>query len=89
MRECTCARMEASRRPPLALPQVDLAASNGGNIATTVKDQTIVTPNGVTCIGHTDLNSRVASVSSTLYARNLQKFLLSVGPMTTKTKGAR
>jgi NAD(P) transhydrogenase len=51
-----------------------------------VKDKTIVTPNGVTCIGHTDLNSRVASVSSTLYARNLQKFLTSVGPMTTKTK---
>ncbi|KAG8461493.1 hypothetical protein KFE25_001097 [Diacronema lutheri] len=66
---------------------VDLAASNGGNIETTVKDKTIVTTNGVTCIGHTDLNSRCASVSSTLYARNLQKFLLSVGPMTTKTKG--
>lgn len=30
---------------------VDLAAASGGNVETTVKDQVIVTDNGVTCIG--------------------------------------
>ena len=36
---------------------VDLAAENGGNIETTVMDQRIVTPNGVICLGYTDLTS--------------------------------
>jgi len=66
---------------------VDLAAQNGGNIETTVKDKVIVTDNGVTCIGYTDMNSRLASVSSTLFANNQMKFLLSAGPLTTKVKG--
>ena len=43
---------------------VDLAAAAGGNIATTSADQKVVTPNGVTCIGYTDLNSRLATTSS-------------------------
>ena len=30
---------------------VDLAAETGGNIGTTVKDQCVMTPNGVKCIG--------------------------------------
>jgi len=66
---------------------VDLAASTGGNIATTVADQLIVTPNGVKCIGYTDMNSRLANTSSSLYANNQMKFLMSVGPQTTKEKG--
>lgn len=66
---------------------VDLAASSGGNIATTVADKLIVTPNGVKCIGYTDMNSRLASTSSSLYANNQMKFLMSVGPQTTKEKG--
>jgi NAD(P) transhydrogenase len=66
---------------------VDLAAEAGGNIETTVRDETIVTPNGVTCIGFTDLVSRLATTSSNLYANNQTKFLLSVGPQTTKEKG--
>ena len=49
---------------------VDLAAAAGGNIATTSADQKVVTPNGVTCIGYTDLNSRLATTSSSLYANN-------------------
>merc|ERR1712071_455074 len=36
---------------------VDLAAENGGNVETTVKDQKFVTENGVTCLGYTDLPS--------------------------------
>jgi NAD(P) transhydrogenase len=66
---------------------VDLAAETGGNIGTTVRDEMVITPNGVKCIGYTDMNSRLASTSSSLFANNLQKFLMSIGPMTTKTKG--
>ena len=64
---------------------VDLAAEAGGNIETTVADQKIVTENGVTCLGYTDLPSRLPTTSSTLYANNISKFLLSAGPQTTKT----
>jgi H+-translocating NAD(P) transhydrogenase len=64
---------------------IDLAAEAGGNIETTVKDALIVTDNGVTCLGYTDLPSRLPTTSSTLYANNIAKFLLSAGPFTTKT----
>lgn len=37
---------------------------------------------GVTCIGYTDLPSRLPTQSSTLYSNNLSKFLLSMGPFT-------
>ncbi len=66
---------------------VDLAAEAGGNIETTVPDQKIVTNNGVTCIGYTDLPSRLSTTSSNLYANNISKFLLSIGPQTTKEAG--
>jgi H+-translocating NAD(P) transhydrogenase len=66
---------------------VDLAAEAGGNIETTVADQKIITPNGVTCLGYTDLPSRLPTTSSTLYANNISKFLLSAGPTTTKDAG--
>ena len=66
---------------------VDLAAESGGNIETTVKDQKIVTENGVTCIGYTDLPSRLPTTSSSLFANNISKFLLSAGPHTTKEPG--
>jgi H+-translocating NAD(P) transhydrogenase len=66
---------------------VDLAAEAGGNIETTVKDQKIITENGVICLGYTDLPSRLPTTSSTLYANNISKFLLSAGPHTTKTPG--
>jgi NAD(P) transhydrogenase len=65
---------------------VDLAAEAGGNIETTVKDQRIITPNGVTCLGYTDLPSRLATTSSSLYSNNISKLLLSAGPHTTKVK---
>ena len=66
---------------------VDLAAETGGNVETTVKDQKFVTPNGVTCLGYTDLVSRLPTTSSSLYSNNAQKFLHSIGPQTTKEKG--
>ncbi|KAL7466245.1 hypothetical protein ACHAXS_006536 [Conticribra weissflogii] len=65
---------------------VDLAAESGGNIETTVKDEKITTDNGVTCLGYTDLASRLPTTSSTLYSNNIGKFLLSMGPQTTKVK---
>lgn len=65
---------------------VDLAAESGGNIGTTVRDQKIITENGVTCLGYTDLASRLPTTSSSLYSNNISKFLLSVGPQTTKVK---
>jgi len=63
---------------------VDLAAEAGGNIETTVRDEKFVTENGVTCIGYTDLPSRLPTTSSTLFSNNISKLLLSAGPQTTK-----
>lgn len=59
---------------------VDLAAEAGGNIETTRPGEKYVhqTPQGgVTCIGYTDLPSRLPTQSSTLYANNIGKLLLS------------
>lgn len=44
---------------------VDLAAEKGGNCKLTVKDEKIVTDNGVTIIGYTDFPSRMATQAST------------------------
>ena len=57
---------------------VDLAAEAGGNFATTVPGELSV-HKGVTHIGYTDLPSRLPTQSSTLYANNISKFLLSIG----------
>mmetsp|Transcript_26098 Transcript_26098/g.84473 ORF Transcript_26098/g.84473 Transcript_26098/m.84473 type:complete len:1037 (+) Transcript_26098:388-3498(+) len=65
---------------------VDLAAEAGGNIETTVADEKIITPNGVKCLGYTDLPSRLARTASDLYSNNITKFLLAIGPFTTKVK---
>lgn len=66
---------------------VDLAAANGGNVAQTQPDQIITTSNGVTVIGYTDLPSRLATTASNLFANNVAKFILSIGPQTSKEKG--
>lgn len=57
---------------------VDLAAESGGNVETTVPGK-IVTKHDVVHIGLTDLPSRLPAQSSTLYANNISKFLLSIG----------
>jgi NAD(P) transhydrogenase subunit alpha len=49
---------------------VDLAAEQGGNCELTEPGQ-IVVKHGVTIVGYTDLPSRLAKQSSTLYASNL------------------
>jgi len=49
---------------------VDMAAEQGGNCELTEPGQAVVR-HGVTIIGYTDLTSRLAKQSSTLYANNL------------------
>ena len=62
------ADMVRSMRPGSVI--VDLAAEQGGNCELTVPGEA-VTIQGVTIIGYTDLPSRLAKQSSTLYATNL------------------
>ncbi|WP_283967121.1 Re/Si-specific NAD(P)(+) transhydrogenase subunit alpha [Tritonibacter sp. AK171] len=59
---------------------VDLAAERGGNVEGTVKDEKIVTDNGVTIIGYTDFPSRMASQSSSLYATNIRHMMTDLTP---------
>ena len=59
---------------------VDLAAERGGNCALTVKDEKIVTENGVTIVGYTDFPSRMATQSSTLYSTNIRHMLDDLTP---------
>ena len=57
---------------------VDLAAEAGGNIETTKPGELYIYKD-VVHIGYTDLPSRLASQSSTLYANNITKLLMSFG----------
>jgi NAD(P) transhydrogenase len=59
---------------------VDLAAETGGNIATTRAGEVYTTENGVTCIGYTDMPSRMAPQASMLFGNNVTKFVLSLVP---------
>lgn len=59
---------------------VDLAAERGGNCDLTVKDEKIVTPNGVTIVGYTDFPSRMGTQASTLYANNIRHMLTDLTP---------
>ena len=59
---------------------VDLAAERGGNVEGTVKDEKVVTENGVTIVGYTDFPSRMASQASTLYATNIRHMMTDLTP---------
>src|SRR6476659_8995394 len=72
------ADMVASMKPGSVL--VDMAAANGGNIEGTVKDKAVVTDNGVTIIGYTDLAGRLPSTASQLYGTNLVNLLKLLTP---------
>ena len=54
---------------------VDLAAEAGGNAALTKPNETIVTDNGVTIIGMTNLASTMPYNASQLYSRNVHALL--------------
>ena len=62
------AEMVQSMKPGSVI--VDMAAEQGGNCELT-EPGTVVVKHGVTIIGYTDLPSRLAKQSSTLYATNL------------------
>ena len=59
---------------------VDLAAERGGNCKLTVKDEKIVTDNGVTIVGYTDFPSRMATQASLLYATNVRHMVSDLTP---------
>ncbi|MCF7700254.1 Re/Si-specific NAD(P)(+) transhydrogenase subunit alpha [Loktanella sp. M215] len=59
---------------------VDLAAERGGNCKMTVKDEKIVTDNGVTIVGYTDFPSRMATQASLLYATNIRHMMTDLTP---------
>ena len=62
------AEMVQSMKPGSVI--VDMAAERGGNCELTEPGQSVV-KHGVTIVGYTDLTSRLAKQSSTLYATNL------------------
>ncbi|GIM66249.1 NAD(P) transhydrogenase subunit alpha [Planomonospora venezuelensis] len=59
---------------------VDMAAANGGNVAATVTDERVVTANGVTVLGYTDLAGRLAAQTSQLYGTNVVNLLTLLTP---------
>ncbi len=59
---------------------VDMAAANGGNVAATVTDERVVTGNGVTVLGYTDLAGRLAAQTCQLYGTNIVNLLTLLTP---------
>ncbi|TFV61635.1 UNVERIFIED_ORG: Re/Si-specific NAD(P)(+) transhydrogenase subunit alpha [Bacillus sp. AZ43] len=59
---------------------VDMAAAQGGNVAGSVPDEIVVTGNGVSIIGYTDLPARLPAQASQLYGQNLVSLLTLMTP---------
>ena len=59
---------------------VDMAAANGGNVEGTVAGEAVVTDNGVTIIGYTDLVGRLPAQASQLYGTNLVNLMKLMTP---------
>lgn len=70
--------MVASMRPGSVV--VDMAASNGGNVAGSVPDELVVTEHGVKIIGYTDLPGRLPTQASQLFGTNLVNLLKLLTP---------
>jgi NAD(P) transhydrogenase alpha subunit len=70
--------MVASMRPGSVI--VDMAAAQGGNVAGSVADEIVVTANGVSIIGYTDLPGRLPAQASQLYGTNLVNLLTLLTP---------
>ncbi len=64
---------------------VDLAAEAGGNVEGTVADKAVMTANGVTILGYTNMSARLGRDASSLFAKNIFNF---VSPMLEKGTGA-
>ncbi|MDO8106819.1 Re/Si-specific NAD(P)(+) transhydrogenase subunit alpha [Isoptericola sp. b441] len=72
------AEMVANMKPGSVI--VDLAASGGGNCELTVPGEKIVTDNGVTIIGYTDLTSRMPQHTSQLFGTNIVNVMKLLTP---------
>ncbi|MBS42679.1 MAG: NAD(P)(+) transhydrogenase (Re/Si-specific) subunit alpha [Nocardioides sp.] len=59
---------------------VDMAAANGGNVAATRADEKVVTDNGVTVLGYTDLAGRLPAQTSQLYGTNVVNLITLLTP---------
>src|SRR5215218_6608076 len=59
---------------------VDMAAAQGGNVAGSVPDQVVVTANGVSIVGYTDLPGRLPAQASQLYGTNLVNLMTLLTP---------
>jgi H+-translocating NAD(P) transhydrogenase len=62
---------------------IDLAAASGGNVETTVPGE-VVKHGNVTCVGYTNIESRMATTASSMFAGNLTNFILSMQDKKTK-----
>jgi len=62
---------------PVGSVTVDLASEAGGNVECTVPGQVVEVGNA-TCVGYTNMPSRMAPTASTLLGNNMTKFLLSM-----------
>ncbi|MDN4490934.1 Re/Si-specific NAD(P)(+) transhydrogenase subunit alpha [Demequina sp. SYSU T00068] len=72
------AEVVAGMRPGSVI--VDLAASGGGNCALTVPGKTVLSDNGVTIVGYTDLTSRMPRHTSTLFGTNIVHLMALLTP---------
>jgi NAD(P) transhydrogenase subunit alpha len=70
--------MVAGMRPGSVI--VDMAAAQGGNVAGSVADEVVTTPNGVSIIGYTDLPGRLPAQASQLYGTNLVNLMKLLTP---------
>ena len=70
--------MVASMKPGSVI--VDMAASPGGNVAGSVAGEKVVTPNGVTILGYTDLAGRLPTQASQLYGTNIVNLMTLLTP---------
>jgi len=68
----------ASMKPGSVI--VDMAAAQGGNVEGSVAGERVVTENGVTILGYTDLAGRLPTQSSQLYATNLLNLITLMTP---------
>uniref|UniRef100_UPI0012D37A54 Re/Si-specific NAD(P)(+) transhydrogenase subunit alpha n=1 Tax=Catellatospora paridis TaxID=1617086 RepID=UPI0012D37A54 len=68
----------ASMRPGSVI--VDMGAAQGGNVEGTVPGELVVTGNGVSIIGYTDLPARLPAQASQLYATNLLNLMKLLTP---------
>ncbi len=72
------AEMVASMRAGSVI--VDMAAASGGNVEGTVPGQSVLTENGVTIIGYTDLAGRLPTQASQLYGTNVVNLVTLMTP---------